>query len=74
MILYKNFKTQKSDYISAKKLWEATLELSIYKAQKTGWINLGASDFDGNPILVYYNHEQKKQIRIIQINEKDAVK
>lgn len=74
MNLYNNFKTELSELLKAIKLWEATIDLTLYKIKKTGWINLNSNDFDANPIAVYYNHELKKRIRIIQISQEEGIK
>ncbi|WP_262988633.1 hypothetical protein [Riemerella anatipestifer] len=48
------------------KIWEAITDVEIYKSKKLGWMNLNSAYIDGNPILVYYNHEEKRGIRVIQ--------
>lgn len=69
MILFENFKQSFSEFKSSLKIWEAITDIEIYKNKCLGWMNLNSADFEGNPILMYYNHEEKRQIRIIQQNK-----
>jgi hypothetical protein len=66
MVLFKDFKKVSTEYKSSVKLWEAITEVTLYKHNALNWLNLNSDDFDGNPILIFYNHEEKRQIRVIQ--------
>lgn len=67
MELFENFKENYSDLKLSIKMWESATDVEIFKSEKSGWSNLNTSNFDGNPIAVYYNFEEKRGIRIIQI-------
>lgn len=74
MTLYTDFKQNLNQLNSSIKLWEATIELCLYKNNQTDWMNSNSADIDGNPIAIFHNYELKKQIRIIQIDQEEGIK
>lgn len=74
MELFKNFQKNYSELQSSIKLWEITTEIEIYKSEKLGWTNLQNTQLDGNAIIFYFNSNENRGIRVIQVPETENTK